>query len=91
MRPIIFIRKVEFDESVDLYVAIASDDATKVWLNDQIVWQENGLSQWNIGEGMRKVTFQKGTNRILVRLENGPGETMFSLLLCPKEAIENNQ
>lgn len=82
-----FYTEIEFDEPTDVFVAIASDDATKVWLDSQVIWQENGLSQWNIGEGMRKIRFRKGTNRILVRLENGPGETMFSFLLCPTAAI----
>ena len=86
-----FYTEMEFDEGIDLYVAIASDDATKVWLNDQIIWQENGLSQWRIGEGLRKVFFKPGTNKILVRLENGPGETMFSMLMCPKAAVEKLQ
>ncbi len=78
-----------FDEDMDMLLAIASDDATKVWINNQVVWQENGLSQWYIGEGIRRVFLKKGTNTILVRLENGPGETMFSVVVCPEEAASS--
>ena len=78
-----------FEESMEMLLAVASDDATKVWINNQVVWQENGLSQWNPGEGVRKVFFKEGSNTMLVRVENGPGETIFSVVVCPPEAIAN--
>ncbi len=80
-----------FDQPMDMLLAVASDDATKVWINDQVVWQENGLSQWSIGEGVRKVFFKQGTNKILLRAENGPGETMFSVVICPPEAVNRKR
>jgi hypothetical protein len=78
-----------FEESMEMLLAVASDDATKVWINNQVVWQENGLSQWSPGEGVRKVFFKEGSNTMLVRVENGPGETIFSVVVCPPEAIAN--
>lgn len=75
-----------FEEPMEILLAVASDDATKVWINNQVVWQENGLSQWSMGEGVRKVMFRQGTNTVLVRVENGPGETIFSVVICPPEA-----
>lgn len=80
--------EVEFDEATDMLVAIASDDASKVWINGHVIWQENGLSQWNLGEGMRKVYFKRGTNTILARVENGPNQMEFSFLVCPPDAIK---
>ena len=72
-----------FDRDRDMLLAIASDDAAKVWVNDILVWQDSGLSSWSLDEGFRKVAFNQGFNRILVRLENGPLECQYSLLLCP--------
>ncbi len=78
-----------FDEPMEMLLAVASDDATKVWINNQVVWQENGLSQWSMGEGVRKVLFKQGTNTVLIRVENGPGETIFSMVVCPPEAVRD--
>ena len=80
--------EIYFEEGKDMLLSISSDDAAKVWINGQVIWQENGLSSWYLGEGIRKVYFKKGINIILVRLENGPGEVLFSFLLCPPEKLK---
>jgi hypothetical protein len=63
---------VYFEAPQDMLLAIASDDAAKVWINDFVVWQDQGLSSWQMDEGFRKVYFRQGYNRVLVRFENGP-------------------
>jgi hypothetical protein len=75
--------EVYFDEAQEVLVAVASDDAAKVWINDLPVWEDNGLSSWRLDEGFRKVLFKRGYNPVLVRVENGPNVCHFSLLLCP--------
>lgn len=77
--------EVHFDKDRDMLLAIASDDAAKVWVNDILVWQDNGLSAWNLDEGFRKVAFKKGFNKVLVRIANGPVVCQYSLLLCPPD------
>ena len=77
--------EVYFEEEKSMFVSLSSDDAAKVWINGQVIWQENGLSSWFLGEGTRKVFFQEGLNTILVRIENGPGEVLFSFLLSPEK------
>ncbi|NRA37300.1 MAG: hypothetical protein HRU15_04115 [Planctomycetes bacterium] len=77
--------EVHFEKDQDMLLAIASDDAAKVWVNDMLVWQDNGLSAWNLDEGFRKVAFKKGFNKILVRIANGPVVCQYSLLLCPPD------
>lgn len=74
-----------FEQDTDMLLAIASDDAAKVWINDLLVWEDQGLSSWHIGEGFRKVFFQKGFNKVLVRIDNGPVVCQFSVLICPTE------
>jgi hypothetical protein len=75
--------EVYFDEGQEMMVAIASDDAAKVWINDMLVWEDHGQSGWNLDEGFRVVYFKKGYNKVLVRIENGPILCTFSLVLCP--------
>lgn len=36
---------------------------------------------WRADEGMRKVHFDKGVNRVLYRVENAHGQTEFSLTI----------
>jgi hypothetical protein len=75
--------EVFFEEEEEVLVAVASDDAAKVWINDLVVWEDTGLSSWRLDEGFRKVLFKKGYNTVLVRIENGPVACIYSLLLCP--------
>ncbi|MBU0679286.1 MAG: hypothetical protein KJ626_14385 [Verrucomicrobia bacterium] len=78
--------EVYFEEPTEMIVAVASDDAAKVWINDTVIWQDRGFSPWRIDEGFRRVHFDQGFNTILLRIENGPVTCTFSLLLCPPEA-----
>ncbi len=71
--------EIYFDRSMDLWVAIGSDDRGEVWLNDAPIWiSSEKLKGWKIAEGFRKVRFQAGVNRVLFRIENGWRETAFS-------------
>jgi len=66
-----------------MLLAVASDDSSKLWINDLVVWDDKTHSDWRIGEGSRKVFFKKGYNKLLLRLENRGSETEFSVLICP--------
>lgn len=74
--------ELRFDEDCDLWVAIGSDDFSKVWVNDQLIWSSGKQQKkWRVDEGFRKVHFQKGVNHVLYRVENGHGQTEFSLVI----------
>lgn len=71
-----------FDEDIDLWVAIGSDDNSRIWVNDEIVWISSyELKGWRFDEGFRRIPFRKGRNRILYRIENGHIVTDFSFAL----------
>ncbi len=74
---------VFFEEGRDMLLAIGSDDAAKVWINGIVVWLDQDLSSWKLGENFSKVFFKQGYNSILVRLENGPSLCELSFLICP--------
>lgn len=77
-----------FEQEREMLIAVASDDAASMWLNDQIVWADTGQSSWSLGEGYRRVRFRQGFNTLLVRIENGPIHCVWSVLLCPPEVME---
>lgn len=68
---------------VDCWLAIGSDDYSKVWLNGLLIWSGSKNEKvWNPTEGFRRVHFQQGVNRVLYRLENGINACEFSLLIA---------
>lgn len=74
--------ELEFDQPRDLWIAVGSDDRSDLWINGTRVWSSSdSLKAWRIGEGLRKVHFQKGRNRVLYRIENGWGGLGFSMLI----------
>jgi len=70
------------DADRELWVAVGSDDNSRVWLNDQLIWKSGyGLKIWRRNEGFRRVLFRRGVNRILYRVENGHRASGFSFLI----------
>lgn len=70
-----------FDEPRALWVALGSDDGSRLYLNDLLIWKTVAAKPWRINEAYRRVSFRKGLNRILYRVENGPAHGWFSFLL----------
>ena len=74
------------DRECDVWLAAGSDDRSDVWVNGMKVWASgNNRKVWTIDEGFRRIHLQKGANTVLVRLENGPGPTSFSVCVSPNE------
>lgn len=74
-----------FETACDLWIAIGSDDFSKLWIEDQLVWASGKQQKsWRVDEGLRKVHFRAGLNRVLYRVENGWHATDFSLVVSLK-------
>ena len=74
-----------FDRPADLWVAVGSDDRSDIWINNMKIWQSSDeLKGWEIGEGLRKVHFRGGFNKVLYRIENGWGRMGFSMTIRTK-------
>jgi hypothetical protein len=70
-------------EACDVWIAVGSDDFSKLWIEDQLVWASGRQQKkWRVDEGLRKVRLKQGINRILFRVENGHAQTEFSLAVC---------
>lgn len=75
--------EVFFDKECDRWVAIGSDDRSDVWINDFHVWgSSNKLKAWKMNEDYRRVHFNKGRNKILLRCENGHWNLGWSFLIA---------
>ena len=74
-------------EAMEVVIAVASDDIAKLWVNDLVVWEDEGLSSWRLDEGFRKILLKPGYNQVLLRVENGPAVCYFSVLMCPVNAL----
>jgi hypothetical protein len=70
-------------EECGVWIAVGSDDFSKLWIEDQLVWA-SGMrhKSWRVDEGFRKVRLKQGVNRVLFRVENGHSRTEFSLAVC---------
>ncbi|MEP4076351.1 hypothetical protein [Haloferula sp.] len=79
--------EVYFEEAAEMLVAIATDDAARMWVNDKLVWEDQGQSAWNLDEGFRVIQFEQGFNKFLARIENSPTLCEFSVLLCPPDQV----
>lgn len=74
--------EIHFERESDRWVAVGSDDHSKLWINGLPVWSSGrNPKAWKIDEGYRKVRFKAGLNRVLYRIENGDDRTEFSLLI----------
>lgn len=74
--------ELRVDRDCDLWIAVGSDDKSKIWINDMPVWiSGDQLKSWKIDEGYRKVHFKAGRNRILLRCENGWHTMGWSMLV----------
>ena len=74
------------DRECDVWLAAGSDDRSDVWVNGMKVWASgNNRKVWTIDEGFRRIHLKKGANAVLVRLENGPGPTSFSVCVSPHD------
>ena len=78
--------EVFFDQECDRWIAIGSDDRSDVWINDFHVWgSSNKLKGWRLNEDYRRVHFQKGRNKILLRCENGHWNLGWSMCIATGE------
>ncbi|MGE9268058.1 MAG: hypothetical protein ACQKBY_08170, partial [Verrucomicrobiales bacterium] len=72
--------EIQSAEEREVWLAMGSDDKGQVWLNGVPVWvSAKHHKNWRPDEALRRVTLQKGRNRILYRIENGWHGCAFSL------------
>lgn len=74
--------EVRADQPMDCWLALGSDDHSKLWVNGLMIWSDTrNEKEWTPTEGFRRIHLEPGVNRFLLRLENGWRGTMFSVAL----------
>lgn len=91
--------ELRVDEDRDVWLAIAADDDSMLWLDGRLVWtSRRGDKPWYrppyylpdeqvaslaLAEGHRRVHLGRGVHRLLVKLFNDRDRTFFSVVLAP--------
>ena len=70
-------RKVQF--------RIGTNEAVKVWLNDEEIWRFNSNRAAIFDDDIIKVTLQKGANKILIKVCNRVGDWGFYFRVTDEE------
>jgi hypothetical protein len=74
--------KLRSDRKREAWLVLGADDAMKVWLNGEPVWDcGDHWRPWAPDEGARRVTLLEGYNTVLVRLDNWPDHGAFSVVV----------
>lgn len=69
-------------EPTECWLALGSDDHSKLWVNDVLVWSDSkNLKEWSPTQGFRRIRLEQGFSRFLLRLENGWRGTQFSVAI----------
>ncbi len=91
--------ELRVDDDRDVWLAIAADDDSMMWLDDRLVWVSSpGDKPWyhppyylrdelvgslSLTEGQRRVHLTAGVHRLLFKLYNNTDRTFFSVVLSP--------
>ena len=91
--------ELRIDEDRDVWLSIAGDDDTMLWLDGRLVWisapgdktwyhppfylQDERAASFALVEGQRRVHLARGVHRMLVKLYNDRDRTFFSVVLAP--------
>lgn len=58
----------------DVTYTFGADDGSRLWINDELVYEENGSHGANPLQTIGKVTLRTGANRVLIKIRNGNGD-----------------
>jgi len=91
--------EIRVDEDMNVWFNVGSDDDSKVWVNDELVWSSNSgdkpwyrkpfyalhdeMRQYNLVEGRVRVHLHSGANPVLFKLYNGIDLMFLSVVLTP--------
>ena len=79
--------EIEMPEAKNALLGIGSDDAVKVWLNGKLV-HENWIARAiNKDDDIVPVTFQKGNNQLLLKIQNMQIDWGFACRILGTESI----
>ncbi len=70
------------DAPREVWIATATDDYGKLWINDELVWKSPKTRKpYNATENIQLIDLEQGQNKVLYRVENAGGTMGFSLMV----------
>jgi alpha-mannosidase len=66
-------------------IKVGSDDAVRVWLNQDLVHDHHIHRGLHLNEDVVPVTLNKGENRLLVKIDQGSGDWGFNLIIVDEK------
>jgi hypothetical protein len=91
--------EVRVDDGHDLWLSLAADDDSMLWLDGQLVWRserrdkswyhppyylpDEQVASLALAEGQRKVHLEAGVHRLLLKLYNDSDRAFFSVVVAP--------
>ncbi len=70
-------------ETRQALLATGGDDTCKLWINGALAWESAKVDKaWKPDEQVMTVPLRRGLNRLLYRVENGPGAVGFSVMIA---------
>ncbi len=82
-------KEIHSTEEKEVLLGVGSDDGVKVWLNGNLVhenWVPRGIT---LDEDIVKINLQKGTNRLLVKVQDMSQEWGFSCRVMNPEILND--
>jgi hypothetical protein len=76
--------QIEMPQATLSTLGIGSNDAVKVWLNGDLVHENWALRSVVLDNDRVPVTFKKGTNHLVLKVQNAMGPWAFSCRLLPE-------
>ncbi|MCP4610395.1 MAG: hypothetical protein GY845_16920 [Planctomycetes bacterium] len=76
--------QIEMPQAALTTLGIGSNDAVKVWLNGDLVHENWALRSVVLDNDRLPVTFKKGTNHLVIKVQNAMGPWAFSCRLIPE-------
>jgi hypothetical protein len=74
--------EVYSDAPREVWIATATDDYGKLWINDELVWKSPKTRKpYNATENIQLIELEQGQNKVLYRVENAGGTMGFSLII----------
>ena len=81
--------EVESPDDREVKMTIGSNDGAKMWINNEVVYNKHAARNAIADQKVMTVKFQKGINKILVKIENlGASWGLYLRVVDPKKDLE---
>ncbi len=81
-------REIDSPADQEALVFLGTDDAAKLWVNDQAVWASRAHRAAAPEQDVAKLTLKKGRNRLLLKITNGDGAHGFYFTLLAEQEVK---